>query len=266
MSESRTRLEAARAAVSPLDEVRAALGTLTWLPVGIVRSDASGAAAFGLVGSVVGLIGAVPVVLLGGLVPLPASILALTSVALVSGAIHLDGLADTADALLAMGTEAAERARKDPAVGPGGAVAIVLVLGLEATSLASAASAAGAVVAAGATVVAAVVSRVVVVPVTLAVRGAAVRGGGTGARFAAGLGPSGTALTMGTAVVVVALVSLAVGSPRVGLAGLVGAFVGAIASGLVVRWRGGLDGDGMGAIVELTFASVLVATAVAATV
>jgi hypothetical protein len=72
---------------------------------------ASGAIAFPLIGAVVGLIGAAPLVLLGWLQPL-SSLLALAVIAVVTGALHLDGLADTADALLARtGSEPTERAR-----------------------------------------------------------------------------------------------------------------------------------------------------------
>ena len=57
--------------------------------------------------------------------------------AAVSGGLHLDGLADTADALVAPDAYAAERAREDPSVGPGGAVALLVVLGAEVAALAS---------------------------------------------------------------------------------------------------------------------------------
>ncbi len=46
-------------------EVRAAFALLTRLPIGTAGLDATGAPAFAVVGAVVGLLGAVPFVLLG---------------------------------------------------------------------------------------------------------------------------------------------------------------------------------------------------------
>ena len=76
-----------------------------------------------------------PFVLLGPSEPLLAAIAAIAVMALASGALHLDGLADTADALLAPDRARAEQARKDPAIGPGGAVALVLVLAAQVAAL-----------------------------------------------------------------------------------------------------------------------------------
>ena len=145
-----------------VEEMRAAFGLLTRLRIGPpdgAAVDRSGAAAFPIVGAFVAVIAMVPLVLAGVLEPLLASLLSLAMIAVVTGALHLDGLADTADALLARDHGQAERARKDPAVGPGGAVALILVLGVEASSLAAIVSSAGVLVAAGALLVAAVVGR-----------------------------------------------------------------------------------------------------------
>ena len=60
-----------------------------------------GAGAFGVVGAGIGLLAAVPLVLLGQPVPLVAAVLTEAVIVLVTGAVHLDGLADTADALAA---------------------------------------------------------------------------------------------------------------------------------------------------------------------
>ena len=62
----------------------------------------------------------------GDLVPTVAAILAMAMLAVLSGGLHLDGLADTFDALVAAGPDAAERARKDPAVGAAGATTLIL--------------------------------------------------------------------------------------------------------------------------------------------
>ena len=64
------------------------------------------------------------------------AVFAIAILALSTGALHLDGLADTADALAASDPTTAERARRDPAVGAAGAAAVVLVLMLDAAALA----------------------------------------------------------------------------------------------------------------------------------
>ncbi len=174
--------------VDPVAEILAAVRLLTRFQFGgtdaAADATASGAVAFPLVGALVGVIGAVPLVLIGPLEPLLASFLALALVAVVTGALHLDGLADTADALLAPDAVRAERARKDPSVGVGGVVALILVLGIEASALAGLATAAGGWLAGGALVLAAVVGRTVAVVVVVTER-SRIAPDGFGAWFAA---------------------------------------------------------------------------------
>ena len=126
-----------RTATSGVGTIRAALSMLTRIPVGAADDDDTGAAAYGLVGALVGAIAAIPVALLAGAAPTLAAIVAVGTLAIVSGGLHLDGLADTADALLAPDRIRAEAARKDPAVGSGGVVALVLVLAAQVAALAS---------------------------------------------------------------------------------------------------------------------------------
>ena len=250
-------------------ETAAALRLLTRFPL---RSEhaaadgaagASGAIAFPLIGAFVGLIGAVPLVLLGWLQPL-SSLLALAVIAVVTGALHLDGLADTADALLAPDRERAERARKDPAVGPGGAVALVLVVAIEASALAAIATAAGAAAAGGALLIAAATSRTVAV-VTTSLQRSHAAPDGFGAWFTARIRPG---VALGAAVIaglIAAGVTLILGTVGIAIGGVVGAAVGIGIGLVIVRWRGQLDGDALGAVVELTVAAVLVATAIVVT-
>jgi adenosylcobinamide-GDP ribazoletransferase len=224
---------------------------------------ASGAIAFPLIGAVVGLIGAAPLVLLGWLQPL-SSLLALAVIAVVTGALHLDGLADTADALLAPDRQRAERARKDPAVGPGGAVALILVVAIEASAVASVATTAGAVTAAGALLIAVVMSRTVAV-VTTALERSHAAADGFGAWFAARVRP---AVALGTAIIaglIGAAIAVLLGNVGLEVGGVIGAAVGIGIGGLIVRWRGQLDGDALGAVVEVTVAAVLVAIAIVIT-
>jgi len=252
--------------VDAVGEIVAALRLLTRFRFGgtdaAADASASGAVAFPLVGALVGVIGAAPLVLIGPLEPLLASLLALALVAVVTGALHLDGLADTADALLAPDAVRAERARNDPAVGVGGVVALILVLGIEASALAALTSAAGGWLAGGALVVAAVAGRTLAVVVVVAER-SRIAPDGFGAWFAARVvGRTAIAATV-LATVIGAAVALAVSSAAIAIGGVAGAAVGLVLARAIVAWRRQLDGDSMGAIVELTVAAVLVVTALA---
>lgn len=242
--------------------LRSALALLTRLPVRPTDGMASGAAAFPVVGVIVGLVGLVPLVLGAALEPVLSSLLAVGAMALLTGALHLDGLADTADALLASDPTTAERARKDPAVGPGGAVALVLVIGVEVAALASLVTSAGTPIACAALVVAAVIARTL--PVVAAVlAGSRVADGGFGAWFAAHVRHADAIVAVIVAVVVVTGLAVATRSLGVAIGGLVGAVAGLVIAGAIVGGRQQLDGDGLGAIVELTVAASLVAAAFA---
>ena len=184
--------------------LRAAIALLTRLPVRPDETAVSGAAAFPLVGAIVGFVGAVPLALASAGEPVLAGILAVGAMTVLTGALHLDGLADTADALLAPDPATAERARKDPAVGPGGAVALIVVLGIEVAALASLASSAGALAAGAALIVAAVVGRTLPV-VTVALAPSRVEAGGFGGWFAARVGRGDAIVAVGIAIVLTAV-------------------------------------------------------------
>ena len=77
----------------------------------------------------------------------------------MSGGLHLDGLADTADALMAPDRMRAEAARKDPGVGSGGVVALVLVLAAQVAGLVSVMTIGGTAVAVVACIAAGAASR-----------------------------------------------------------------------------------------------------------
>ncbi len=94
---------------------------------------------FPLVGTLVGLMGAV-VLWAGSLVwaPAVAVVLSMIATVMLTGAFHEDGLADTCDALGgAVSRERALEIMKDSRIGSYGAVALVLVLGLKAATLAA---------------------------------------------------------------------------------------------------------------------------------
>ena len=242
-------------------EVRAALSMLTRLPVRGVSGARTGASAFPVIGDLVGLAGLLPLVVLGATVPPVAAILAIATIAAVTGAIHLDGLADTADALLAPGTDGAERARKDPAIGVGGAVAIALVLALEAISLALLVGEGSPLVAGLACVVAAAVSRAVPVVLARLARDHA-PASGLGGWFAVRATGTAVALCVGSALLVGVAAAAVLGSADLSIVGFIGGMGGGIAIGLgLVRLRDQLDGDLLGASVELSFALTLVVAA-----
>jgi adenosylcobinamide-GDP ribazoletransferase len=248
----------------PFGDVRAAAGFLTRLPVGAVDRDAVGAGAFGLVGAGIGLLAAVPLVLLGRPVPLVAAVLAVAVMVLVTGAVHIDGLADTADALAAPSPDAAELARTDPRLGSGGVAAMTLALALGIACLATLAVQEP-VLAAAAMVVAATASRSAAPVAALAwsrTGRATSASGGAGAWFVRLVGPPEIAAVLATSLATVAVATALVG-PAIALGSVAGlAAGGAIAAWVLLR-RGQLDGDGYGAVIELVFVAILSGIAVA---
>jgi len=243
----------------------AAIAMLTRLPARSPAGDRLGSTWFGLVGGLVGAGGLVPMVALGATVPAGAAILAVATMAILSGALHLDGLADTADALVPLRPEAAERARKDPSIGVGGATALVLVLGLEIASLATLAGISGAFIAGLACLAGGAVSRAVPVLVGRIARSRAI-GVGLGAAFAEQVTTGDAAIATLTALAVAGIATLAGGSPLLLAGSLVGVGAGVALGLAIVRLRHQLDGDGLGATVELSFAATLLAAAWAAAV
>jgi adenosylcobinamide-GDP ribazoletransferase len=185
---------------------------------------------------------------------------AIAVMALASGALHLDGLADTADALLVADRARAEQARKDPAIGPGGAVTLVLVLAAQVAALSSLASA-GPVLGAAACVVAGTVSRLVPAVLPRLVQNRP-RTDGLGGWFTGRVSTLDALVAIVSGVAIVAAAAVAAGSaiPAVGAAS--GLVVGLVAGAAIVAGRGQLDGDGLGATVELTLAATLAACAI----
>ena len=118
------------------DAGRAAVALLTRVPVGAPKAATTGAAAFPFVGAILGAVGALPLLLLPARDGPIAAIAVLAIVVVLTGALHIDGLADRADALAALDPAGAERARADALIGAAGATAVILVLGLDAACLA----------------------------------------------------------------------------------------------------------------------------------
>ncbi len=249
-------------ALGVVASVRAALGLLTRVPVGPV-ADAPGAAAFAIVGAAIGLLAAavlVPLVLAGE--PVLGAIGAVAVLVAVSGGLHLDGLADTTDALTAPDAVAANRARTDPAVGPAGAAALLIVLGAQMAAVASVGSSSGVVMAASVVIVGAAVSRCTPVLAVVLLRGG-IQPDGLGAWFSARTSARDATVAAATLTPIVAL-GVVVGAWPIAVAALTGTAVGIGATAGVARARRQLDGDGLGASVEIALTATLVALAVIA--
>ena len=250
-----------RPVAGALDQVRAATVLLTRIHVRGGR-DATGAAAFGLVGAAVGAGGGLAIVFVAAVSPLAAGVLAVAAMAILSGGLHLDGLADTADALAVGDPARAEIARRDPRVGSAGVVALAVAVLVDAALLASLATTGGTVFAALACVVAASGSRALAAGAGLLARGR-LRAEGSGASFAARVSPSASALALASATALAAGVAVIVASPAP-LFGLLGGLILAVvAAEWLIRRRGALDGDGIGAVVEIACAAILLVTAIA---
>jgi len=233
----------------------AALAFLTRIPVGrAVELDASdvarGGALFPLVGAGIGAAtGGVVYALADPLGTLLAALLGLVTAVLLTGVLHLDALADTADALGATTRERALEVMRDHSIGAYGGVALVLDLGLKAAALAALASRHDVVRFA---VCAAAASRVA--PVLLS---AALPYARPGEGIGRALRTTGAVRGGVGAVIATALC--------IGIAGLDGAvLLGTVALVLVVagvfarRWLGGITGDILGATAELAETAALV--------
>ncbi|MEV4812929.1 adenosylcobinamide-GDP ribazoletransferase [Micromonospora avicenniae] len=233
---------------------RLALTTFTTLPVRAGRIDrAVAGTAMALAPAVGALLGALlaGVLLLLAAVapPLVAAGVTVGAAALLTRGLHLDGLADTVDALgsYRRGPAALEIMKK-PDVGPFGVVALVVVLLLQAATLAELASRSWPACLA-AVVAATAAGRL---GVTLACRRGvpAARPDGLGALVAGTVGPPALAL----GVVAVALVAVAAVPDRPWQGPLAVGVALAVAVALlahVVRRLGGVTGDVLGATVEV---------------
>ncbi len=237
----------------------AALAFLTRVPVGRLAAlgpddVARGAVLFPVVGAGIGaLVGGVAVGLDSRLTVLLAAALAVAAEALVTGAIHLDALADTADGLGATTRERALEVMREPAIGSFGATALGLDLLVKTAALAALLDGPDPILAATA---AFALGRAAPLALSWALPYARA-GGGIGASLAgeARVRWLAAGLLLGVGIAVVALGSR-------GLWLVAGAAVAVLAVGLVARrCFGGVTGDVLGAAVELATTLALVAGA-----
>ena len=190
-----------------------------------------------------------------------AAVLAVATLALLTGGLHLDGLADTADALASRRPrdEALEIMRRSD-IGPMGVAALVFVVLADVSALA--AQPAG-WRAAAALISACVTSRVAVV---LASGLPAARSDGFGALVAASTTRPTRMAVLAVLLAVVGASAAAAGGPALALRGLGAVLAGLLAAGLVARAArarfGGVTGDVFGALVEVCVAGVLVVLAI----
>jgi len=179
--------------------------------------------------------------------PLVAGVITLLVWVALTGGLHLDGLADCCDGLLA--SASAERRleiMKDPHVGAFGVIGLILVLFLKAAALASIASDSGFAI-----LLAASLARWCILPAGLL---PLARPSGMGADFASGFRRS---LILWGAIIPVAVALL------LGMRGVVSLLAGVGAAALILWFAtsriGGVTGDVFGMLVEIVETVVLLA-------
>ena len=234
----------------------AAVAFLTRIPIGrrvnLDEDDVARAGlAFPLVGAAVGAaVGGIAAALAGPLSPLLAAAIALAAGTVLTGALHLDGLADTADALGGRSRERALEIMRDHAVGAYGTVAIGLDLLIKAGALA-ALSRHGHVLAFAVTAGGLSRSVPLLLSVTLPY-----------ARPTEGAAASLARKGRGWRAVVAGIAAVGIAAAVAGTDGLVVATCVAVLSaclyGTLRRWLGGITGDTLGGAVELSETTVLV--------
>lgn len=231
--------------------LRIAFGLITTLPFGLPddwQPGDSGRAAlwYPLVGLIIGgLTWLSWKAALMVFAPLVAGVITLTVWIALSGGLHLDGLADCCDGLLASTTpEKRLEIMKDPRLGTFGGIGLLLVLMLKAAALSSLAPAAGLGI-----LLAASLSRWCLLPAGFM---PIARPGGLGADFASGLRPG---FILGGAILPFGLAIL-LGNP--GLWATLAALLTAASVLWLAKTRiNGVTGDVFGMLVEVTETAVL---------
>jgi adenosylcobinamide-GDP ribazoletransferase len=226
---------------------------LTRLPVRAPQAELAGAVvAFPLIGILIGALGggAFWLAALAGLPVLACALIALVAMAVATGALHEDGLADTADGFAGKTAEDAIRIMRDSRIGSYGVLALIFSVGLRAAALAAIADPLEVVLAMMAV---GAVSRAAMPPVMLALPGASATGLGTAAGKPAvvdaafGIGLSG-------------LLGLLLLGPVGTFAILLAAFISAFAVAALARRRlGGYTGDILGAVQQAAEIAALLA-------
>lgn len=237
--------------------LRAAVSFLTVLPVANADGSAGerlGRAFFPAIGALVGLAAGVVFVLIASVTtPLLGAAAAVGVLAALTGAIHLDGLADSADGLLTHGDgERRLAVMRDPGLGAYGVTAIAVVLVMEVAAVASIPPAR----ALATLVIAGAISRLATLPVIIFVP--YVRSSGKGL---AAWDPRRRVVDLAVGIATAAAVSL-LDWRRAMIAVPVVALIAAIVAIVSRRRLGGATGDVCGAVAELSQLAVLFVFAV----
>jgi adenosylcobinamide-GDP ribazoletransferase len=247
-----------------LDALRLSVGTLTIVPSGTIGEIDRRTAARAMIMAPLAVLPLAAVITLLGwlaqaadLPPLAVGLGVVGGLALGSRALHLDGLADTVDGLGAGWT--AERSlavmrRGD--VGPMGVATLIVVLGLQATSIGELVDGLAGALLVGVTVCC---SRAALYLVCM--RGVpAARTDGLGVAVADSV--PRTAVAGGWLAVLLIMTAAAAGTGHGPIAGALAAVVAAAAVGAIVhrcvRRLGGVTGDVMGAGIEIAFTVMMV--------
>jgi adenosylcobinamide-GDP ribazoletransferase len=179
--------------------------------------------------------------------PLLAALLTVTAWKLVTGGVHLDGLADCLDGLVGRDAEHRLAIMRDSRIGAFGAIGLILFLMLEIVALAELVPP----IRGSALFAAPVIARAT--PAVLAALFRPARADGQGLAFHAGVRPSAIAVGLAAAV---AAATFALGG--LGVATLAAGLVAAVAVAAFVAGRlGGVTGDVLGAAVEISELAVL---------
>jgi adenosylcobinamide-GDP ribazoletransferase len=235
----------------------AALGFFTRIPVAAPDAGewllADAAWAFPLVGAGIGAVVAL-VFLVSELVrlgDLPSALLAILAGVLLTGALHEDGLADTADGLFGGGDRVRRLAiMRDSRHGTFAVLALILSIGLRAAALAQL----GEVVTAGLALVAAHAVSRAILPVTMWALPPA-RDDGLGA----GAGRPRAAQVVTGLLIALAIAAAALGPWHAAIAVIVAAAVAAGVAAAAFRRIGGYTGDVLGALQQVGESAVLLA-------
>ena len=242
------------------DWLRLSIGTLTRLPVPAPRNTGRRTAgraicAAPIIGTVVALICGLPLLLPAeGPAGFVSAVLVITLLAWATRALHLDGLADMADALGSgrPAPQALEIARKSD-IGPFGVVSLVFVLLLQAGSLAACATRGDGY---AALLVAVVTSRVAL---TWAC------GRGVSAARPDGLGAAVAETVPRMVCAAWAIIAIVAAYAVLGAAGASSVVVAIFSAVIVIvvarRRLGGVTGDVLGAVIEVSATCALVALA-----
>jgi len=244
--------------------IRLGIGFLTRLPIAppphVAPGDLAAAAwAFPAIGGALGLLAGIVFAAAAwlGLPMAAAALLALGALAWLTGALHEDGLADTADGFGGRTRTAKLEIMRDSRIGTFGVIALIVAIGLKVAALAAIGSGAGGPGAAIAGLIAAAaLSRAALAPVMLLFDPARAEGLGAEAGRPSQRAVA-LALAIGLLLAAGALISYGAAAFFVAVVcGLIGA--GAV-SLIAARQVGGYTGDVLGAVQQAAETAVLLA-------